>query len=593
MHTFAATLGMKDLSIQKLCRAVERIGEEWRLDKGTVWSAESESGNVLAAGIHHAPEASGQREYLARLERTLVAVDGLPLAVGGSFAGWEATELARRWDSLPELLEGQFSATRIDLANDQIEVLLDPLGLVPLYLGRCEGAIVISTSVSLIDELLPREGIDKLAVSSFVALGWAVDKRTLISNVTVLPGGSLHTITSRGLNSKRHFGSAELARARGRNRSTQALADELAGLVSEAAKVGSPVRCALTAGRDTRVMLALLRHTGVPASYYTHAEISEADVAIAGELASRFDLVHSVRLSEQEIGDWTAATSKFLTQTDGLSCLTQLLDYQLMDGPMPPLEVTMWGVGGEIGRAGAGPLSKVSPNLPVVSHIYPFQERLLAMKIDDRGLLSDSGKALVGEYIRRFCEERRAEGWRTRELSEAFYAFERVATWGATGPRRASATSDVFSPYCTRPFVEYCFSLTPQERYLEAPHRDLLSVLDKALLQHRFEHPFRVQRRRLAGLMAARELVETARKGRGDQHEGAIPSQTRPSFQTRWLIEHQSHLAGLVEAADPDLWELIDRERLLGLLGLEPSALADQTDAVMRAATVLWFLAPT
>jgi asparagine synthase (glutamine-hydrolysing) len=593
MHTFAATIGMKDLSIQKLSRAVERIGEEWRLDKGTMWSAESESGNVLAAGIHHASEASAQREYLARLERTLVAVDGLPLAGDGSFAGWEAAELARHWDSLPELLEGQFSVTRIDLVNDQIEVLLDPFGLVPLHLGHREGAIVISTSVSLIDQLLPREGIDKLAVSSFVALGWAVNKRTLISNIRVLPGGSLHTITSRGLSSTRHFGPAELVRARGRRRPTQALADELAGLVEEAAKVGSPIRCALTAGRDTRVMLALLRYTGVPASYYTHAEISDTDVAIASELASRFDLIHSVRLSEQEIGDWTTATSKFLTQTDGLSCLTQLLDYQAIDGRMPPLGITMWGVGGEIGRAGAGPLSKVSPSLPVVSRIYPVQERLLAMKIDDRGLLSDSGRALVGEYIRRFCAERRAEGWRTRELSEAFYTFERVATWGATGPRRASATSDVLSPYCTRSFVEYCFSLTPQERYLEAPHRDLLSVLDKTLLEHRFEHPFRAQRRRLAGLMAARELVETARKGRGGQHEGATPSQTRPSFQTRWLIQHQSHLAGLVEAADPELWELIDRERLVGLLGLEPSALADQTDAIMRAVTVLWFLAPT
>lgn len=590
MHTFAAAISVRDLSIGQLSEAVGRVGRESRLDAGTLWSAQSGSGDLIAAGIHHAPGASGRREYLARSESALLAIDGLPLARDGSFAAWEATELAQRWESLAELLEGQFSVTRIDLTDDRIEVLLDPLGLVPLYLGRHGGAIVVSTSASAIDELLPRAGIDRLAVSSFVGLGWAVDKRTLISNVSVLDGGSLHTVTSRGLSSKRHFGPVELAGARGRLRPVRALAGELVGLVGEAAKVGSSVRCALTAGHDTRVMLALLRYAEVPADYYTHAEISETDVTIARELASRFGLVHSVRPSEQEIGDWTTAASKFLTQTDGLSCLTQLLDYQAMDAPVSALELTMWGVGGEIGRAGAGPLSKVSPNLPVLSRLYAVQERLLAKKIDDRGLLSDSGRALVGEYIGRFCKERRDEGWRTRELSEAFYTFERVATWGSTGPRRASAMGDVFSPYCTRPFIEYCFALTPEERYLETPHRDLLSVLDRALLEHRFEQPFRLRRRRLAGLMAMRELAETVRNGRGGPREEDEASQAQHSFQTRWLIEHRKHLTGLIEAADAELWELIDRERLLGLVGSEPSTLANRTDAVMRAATVLWVL---
>ncbi len=59
---------------------------------------------------------------------------------------------------------------------------------------------------------------------------------------------------------------------------------------------GRTVRLALTAGLDSRVMLAVVKHSGVPFDTYTYdaAEQTETDVAVARDLAARDGLRHTV-----------------------------------------------------------------------------------------------------------------------------------------------------------------------------------------------------------------------------------------------------------------------------------------------------------
>jgi asparagine synthase (glutamine-hydrolysing) len=589
VHAFAIGIGLDHEAAARLRRGVIDVGQEFRLDSQTLWEASSPTRALTAAGVHHSASAIGERRYVAFSEEEIAILDGLPLDDSGSLIAHDAEQLRRHWRSLPELLEGEFCAARIDLAAGVAEVLVDPLGMLPVFHAGDGERAVISTSAQIVASVLGLYRPDLLAVASFVALDWAMERRTFLAGVRALPGGCVHRLDAKGLHSNQHFGPASLIyRRKSRSRSAGPLAKRLERLTSAAASAGGPVRCALTAGRDTRLMAALLRSIGATATFYTAGAPDSADVVVARELAVRFGLDHEVQQARESQRDWTQAAVRFMQQTEGLSSLVQLVDYIELNQPVDRLGVTLWGVGGEIGRADS-PLRKLSPNLLLLSRLPPVQRRLLALKINDHGLLTDDGRALVAQHLQSFAEERLCEGWPTRELSEAFYIFGRVACWGAGGVRRASGTSDLFSPFCTRPFMRYCLSLSPGERYLETPHHRLLSSIDPPLREHRFERPFPPQQSWLVAPLATQELWRTLRSGarRGGGKNG-VPSDRDPPFLTRWLAARTGMLADIAEHADAEIWQVIDRRRVMALLRPGCPELPAYTKALLGALTPLW-----
>lgn len=589
MLVFAAATQLDPRARERLLAAVAETAEEFRLEPSTLWQGSSRSEATMAVAVHHAPDAIGRRRYLSARSDRAVMFNGLPIDATGRFSAYDAAELDRHWSSLPAALEGQFCVVRVDFDADRLEVLTDPMGIMPVFCGQRGRATVVSSSAGVVASALGLEALDPLAIASFVALGWSVERRTFHAGLRALAGGALHEISRHGMRSRQHFGSATLADRRHRSPPRLQLPRALVALSAEAARAGGPVRCALTGGHDTRVMAALLRRASIPATFYTGGEAGSADVEIAAELAERFGLPHEVERALAPAGLPDTAASRFIRQNDALASLVQLADYIDLKQPARELSITFWGVGGEIGRAGTGLISNVAPNLPAVSRLGALQRRLLRLKIDDAGLLSRQGREHVAGFLDRFVDERRREGWPTREISEAFYTFERVSSWGSTGPRRAAGSGDLFSPYCTRPFIEYCFSLAPGERYLEAPHRRLLLALAPELLEHRFEHPFRREHQALAGLLAARQLWAgaVARKRHG---AGIEPSASRGEpFLDRWLRSSVPMLETLADAAPEPVWRLLDRPRFTALLRGEADR-AGTRDALLRIATILYWL---
>ena len=83
----------------------------------------------------------------------------------------------------------------------------------------------------------------------------------------------------------------------------------------------------------------------------------------------------------------------------------------------------------------------------------------MATKLSGAGAIATPAAVeLARGYVEEFADARRAEGWRARDALETYYAFERVRNWAATGLRRQSAFTDLFSPYVSRDFVRYAFS---------------------------------------------------------------------------------------------------------------------------------------
>jgi hypothetical protein len=293
--------------------------------------------------------------------------------------------------------------------------------------------------------------------------------------------------------------------------------------------------------------------------------------------------------------DWTDAAVRFMRQNDGLVSLLQLGDYIDLSSEVPPLGVKLWGVGGEIGRSGLGVLSATATNVPLLRSSSRVQRRLLAAKArDEAGLMAPGAHREVARYLDEFHRERLSEGWRQREIIEAFYTFERVGRWGATGPRRMAGTDDIFSPFCTRQFVEYCFSLTSGERFVEVPHYRLLAELSPELRDHRYDVPFPRPRAKLAPALATLQLARTIAKRVGPSGHGAAevagetPAEPEYPMQHSWFEARLPMMRELFAIGDSELWSFVSRPTVEALLKGSEADRARSQEGLLRAATVFW-----
>jgi hypothetical protein len=219
------------------------------------------------------------------------------------------------------------------------------------------------------------------------------------------------------------------------------------------------------------------------------------------------------------------------------------------------------------------------------------QRRLLAMKArDEAGIMTPDARHELARHLERFLTERLSEGWHPSELTEAFYLFERVGRWAATGPRRAAVLDDVFSPFCSRVFLEYCFSMSSRERFVEAPHYRLLIELSPPLRDHRFEEPFGTRRAWLAPALATQKLARAAIRYSWRVGVAGVdaPTVADQPFQQRWLEARLPLLADLFFSQDSELWSFISRRRVEEMLAGTPTDRARSQEALLRATTIFW-----
>ncbi len=566
------------------------------LDPDTAWWAASPNQRILATGIHHGARRAAPRRYLARSDDVVTLFDGLPVGTDSGLRGIDAAELDRGWDGLAERLDGQFCAVRIDLRGETVEVLTDTLGFVPVYYGSHEDGYVISNSAYAVETLLGLSSPDPLGVSTFLGLGWAASDRTTVAGVRILAGGSLHKIAPGRLATERRFGPAQLA-SRGQRRdppALDALAHSLVELTLNATEGIERVECALTGGRDSRVLLALLQAANVDAQYFTGGAEDVPDVIIARELAAKTGIRHEVNRpdADETALDWTDAASRFMRQNDGLTSLLQIRDFVEPSAEDDTIGVKLGGMGGEIGRAGTGDLTAFGTNAPLLRQSMKVQHKLLAMKAsNDGGIMTAAARAEVESYLRRFNDERLEEGWRRVELQEAFYIFERMGRWASTTTRRTATTDDAFSPLLARSFLDYCLSLSSAERYLEAAHFRLMGKLSRELREHRYEYPFPPQHPAIVPILVSRRVaraVGAKLAERMPSRPGEESTYTEYRFSQEWFEARLELMRELFDQPSSELWELVSRPRVEELVNGGPAGRAQAQEGLMRVTTLFW-----
>jgi asparagine synthase (glutamine-hydrolysing) len=568
VQLFAVACRRPGLDEERVVAAVRDAAAAFpELDGQTLERGASADGRLAFAAIAHAPERAGPRRYFARDGDRIVVYDGLPLPV------YDAAEMLERWDELE--LEGVFSALRIDLVAGEADPKLDVFGMAKLFRAEHGDGFVLSNSVEAVRLLTGADAIDPVGVASMLGFGWAAGGHTLLRDIRLVEG----PVTPR----------STVPRASNSDLTAADVAESLTGLARATAEI-APLTCGLTAGRDTRVVLAIALAAGLDVDYYTSGHATDPDVVIARELAQAFGLRHQL-VTPRVPDDWQAATSAFSAQTDGLASFWIVADWVEHQAVTGPVGLKLWGPGGEIGRAGnIGLTIPFGATTPGLRSSVQVQRRILHRKVAGfDGLFTPEAVNTTRGYLDRFIAERLEEGWRPREVSEAYYGFERVRYWASAGVRRAAVATDLWSPFVSRDFISYCLSLTPQERSVEAPHWRILGALDERLRDHRFEYPWRPQRPRLASAMVGRDVARVAarralRRGGGDG-DAATP------FGLEWVEAGLPHLREVAASVpDADVWRFVDRDRLQALLAGPAPARAAAAEGLCRALTVLWWL---
>lgn len=569
-----------------------------QLEGHPMHTGESADGRIAFAAAPHPAELAGKRRYCSRSGGAVALFDGLPVHREGRFDACDAKILNDRWHQATGSLEGIFTALRIDLDAVEVECLTDPVGMAKVFLARDASGWLLSNSVEAIESLTGLRSPDPLGVSALVSLGWPVS-RTLLEGVRPLAGGCLHRFLPERHEERRYL-TAEMVAPRNnahRIEGAAELADRLRKTTAAAVSATPEISCPLTAGRDTRVLLALMLSLGErDADYYTSGLPGEPDVEIAQRIAREADVAYRLLTPDvpAEPSRWAEITARFAAQTGGMATLHGISDH-IDHGEEPgQLGLKIWGPGGEIARAGnIGMLIPFVSQMPGLRLSWEAQKRTLETKTSTlSGVVRREAVEATRRYLREFADRRRAEGWRSREVLEAYYAFERVRNWASTGVRRVSGATDLFSPFVSRDFYEYAFSLSSGERYVEAAHYRLLSVLSEQLRDLPFEKPWKPQRPGLAPVLAVRGVVDAVigRMPVARQPREATMGPEALDFGSAWLEAGiGQHLELCASVPQSPLWDYVDRRRLEAMLTGPAAERRPHAEGLCAVLTPFWY----
>ncbi len=239
--------------------------------------------------------------------------------------------------------------------------------------------------------------------------------------------------------------------------------------------------------------------------------------------------------------------------------------------------VHLYGGGGEIARG-------FYDSAPYFLHTHSaayvqsyLSDRLTRNRTE---LLSADALAQADSYLKEFVAQVIDEGFAPVDVPDLFYTYERVRRWGGVNFRPFRPKADVYSPFCTRPFIRAAFSVPAMRRYAEHVHYELTRWLMPELHRFPLEKKWKSQVPALAVLDSI-PIVMPVRKKLGKVRRAMLPGRSfRRNVdslglsidQQSWLKSQRVRLRELcLDQATSPLWDYVDRARF------EQLTLSDKT----------------
>jgi hypothetical protein len=268
------------------------------------------------------------------------------------------------WDGLARAggLGGVFSLFRG--TEDGIEAATSLARVCPVYYAQTPDVVVVGSRAFLVHLVAqeaagdPGLSIDVPSLVPLVHHGFFTTDATPFTGVQALPAASVLTAKTGGSCSVSPTDPPAPEPA-GRTSREAGVADLASALVAAAAplgRAGTPVRLALSGGRDSRLMAAALHAAGVPFHAYTHGFADSPDMILGKRIAETLGIEHEVQLTVPgqtelttlTVGHPLARVIHVVQMCEGMTS-----GYESVNGYQPfALEPATSGSGGETLRGG-------------------------------------------------------------------------------------------------------------------------------------------------------------------------------------------------------------------------------------------------
>ena len=362
----------------------------------------------------------------------------------------------------------------------------------PVYLAEVAAAVVVSDRACWAAAVTGRMGDpDPAMAGAFLSLGYPVGDATPFRGVRAL-GGDRTLRLAGGQLAGGHLASGRAARAEDEQ---PAGADRVAGALTEAVRplggTDAPVELSLTGGKDSRLVAAALAAARVPFRARTHGFAGHPDVVVAGLIADRLGVEHTITRPRPpgapDEADVLRRLRAAVLVSDGMLSAFENVgwpDPQSADGP-----AEAGGHGGELLRGGYAQAAWRSPaawRTPAVlraaaAPLDAVAAAELFRRMTTRRLsLLRPGPARA--YLASLAPPTAALARGPLAALDDFYLVNRAGRWSAAARQAYLLRSRLIQPLFADGVVRAARAVPLRDRMSDRLHRDVLGVLCPELL---------------------------------------------------------------------------------------------------------------
>lgn len=466
--------------------------------------------------------------------------------------------------STVEGLGGCFSVFRAD--DRGLEAATTIARVCPVYFAETADLHIVGSRALLVHLVAratetgsarPAVDLDVLPLQAMVRHGFFTSDETPFRGVQVLPPAAVLTLR-RGeprrvdVSPMPETGPAPSGRREARERVGR-LAEALVAAAKPLARHGEPVTLALSGGRDSRIMAAVLTAAGVPLRARTHGLADDADVILGGRVADALGIKHTLALTAAGPREESVTVEHPLRRTHHVirMCEGMTSAYEQVSAPQPyRLTPRTSGSGGETLRGG---------------FLYGQQDLSPAGLRKRVRLIFHSGDKFLTAEANEHAETL-YRPWAARAEDDGFdvldklYLHYRTGRW-IVGSHTATLTNAAYyHPFFDNRVVREALTLPPSWRCDEEPVFRIIEALAPELTRipiqgkpWRFEqHPsrWRSLRRRAAAVQ--------------NGHTSNF------NWRTSYDENYQAVLRDQIMDAPGELFDIIDKGTVMELLEAAP-----------------------
>jgi hypothetical protein len=380
-------------------------------------------------------------------------------------------------------LDGCFSTIVIERTSRRCTVVSDLVGRRTLRYAEVDGSFVVAThDVALVGTGLVRPSVNMTAVRSASAFGWALGGRPFLNGATICEPDSILRYHDRVVTVQREprLNSPTLPGEGSKNREQEvltAMMDHLRKLTSSVSGKTGDVKTDLTAGMDTRFVLALLLSTVQKERLVagTEGQSCDLDVIVAQRIARTVGIrhvidVHAVPDPAKFLKSLDILAFTVNGDTDAKRAMTDLFQRAEFVDPSP----RFYGTASEFFRGACYPMGRSKRQLLGMTYDDVTKWNIKQWtKIDSLPWKDEESRievlALLHERQKRYEELCR----NPIDLVDLFYVFERFGRWGSFSAR-ATWWAQYFTPFGSTTLIKLGVQLPPPLGFGARLHRAVI-----------------------------------------------------------------------------------------------------------------------